>query len=285
MTFQAGRDRLLWGTCLAQDGGHAASLGCWTSAPGYPLHVTTDLLLAQLEVELRALRPLTAKSPHQLVAEQLRQHISLGWWPAGHPLPAERELAADLRVSRETVRQAVQLLAAEGHVTPRGPRVPPRVAPRYVDREQRQKELRSRLREFEDLHALREVIEVHGARQAARERATEHLALMTKAQGGLRTALIMKAPDQIRAADTDFHLAVAAASGNHLLPEEVRRIRSTMFLALDELSEDDGAQSSLEEHERILEAIQAGAESDAAKWMADHLAHTGEEMLRLLGSE
>jgi GntR family transcriptional regulator len=45
---------------------------------------------------------------------ELRDRISSGRWAAGHPLPAQRELAAGFGVSVMTLRQALQLLADDG---------------------------------------------------------------------------------------------------------------------------------------------------------------------------
>ena len=45
---------------------------------------------------------------------ELRDRISSGQWPAGQPLPAQRDLAAEFGVSVMTLRQALQLLADDG---------------------------------------------------------------------------------------------------------------------------------------------------------------------------
>lgn len=47
-------------------------------------------------------------------AAALRENLSLGRW--GGPLPGERVLAAQLQVSRDTIRTALRRLEAEGHV-------------------------------------------------------------------------------------------------------------------------------------------------------------------------
>ncbi|KLU64332.1 HTH-type transcriptional repressor YtrA [Desulfosporosinus acididurans] len=46
--------------------------------------------------------------------EQIRRHITQGVWAAGMKLPTERELAASLSVSRNTVSQAYKELESEG---------------------------------------------------------------------------------------------------------------------------------------------------------------------------
>ena len=52
---------------------------------------------------------------HQ-IADRLRTGIASGAYPPDSRLPTEHELAAQLGVSRPTVRQALDLLAREGMV-------------------------------------------------------------------------------------------------------------------------------------------------------------------------
>ena len=52
------------------------------------------------------------------VADLLRQRIARGTWPEGHRLPSLEELVAEFGVARVTVRQAVELLARDGLVSP-----------------------------------------------------------------------------------------------------------------------------------------------------------------------
>ena len=49
----------------------------------------------------------------------LRDRITTGQWPAGSPLPAQRELADEFGVSLMTLRQALQLLIDDGLVDTR----------------------------------------------------------------------------------------------------------------------------------------------------------------------
>ena len=50
---------------------------------------------------------------------ELRDRITSGQWPAGTPLPAQRDLAAEFGVSIMTLRQALQLLADDGLIAAR----------------------------------------------------------------------------------------------------------------------------------------------------------------------
>ena len=53
------------------------------------------------------------------IADTMRQRIARGTLPHGTRLPANEALAEEFGVSRVTVRQAVDLLVAEGLVEPR----------------------------------------------------------------------------------------------------------------------------------------------------------------------
>src|SRR5213083_1201569 len=56
---------------------------------------------------------------HEDVAEQLRDAILDGRFRAGTKLPPERELAAEFRVNRTSVREAIKVLEGLGLVTVR----------------------------------------------------------------------------------------------------------------------------------------------------------------------
>jgi DNA-binding FadR family transcriptional regulator len=63
--------------------------------------------------------PLEAIEPRRLyrrIADQLRLLIDQGEFPVGSRLPAERELASQLGVSRPTVREALIALEVEGRL-------------------------------------------------------------------------------------------------------------------------------------------------------------------------
>src|SRR4051794_5001789 len=65
---------------------------------------------------LSILEPVKLRSGAEHVAERLVTAIALGEFVPGQRLPAERELAGMLEVSRSTVREALQRLVATGYV-------------------------------------------------------------------------------------------------------------------------------------------------------------------------
>ena len=61
-------------------------------------------------------RPPTRRRLHEAVADQLRDAILDGRFAAGEKLPPERELAAEFRVNRTSVREAIKVLEGLGLV-------------------------------------------------------------------------------------------------------------------------------------------------------------------------
>ena len=69
----------------------------------------------------RAPKPRTSKPMplHQQLREQLLNRILRGEWAAGTAMTTEHELAAEYRVSRQTIREAIRALRYEGFVQAR----------------------------------------------------------------------------------------------------------------------------------------------------------------------
>lgn len=178
------------------------------------------------------------------VARHLRDEIVDGVRAPGSRL-VERDLAAELGVSRIPVRDALRQLAAEGLVTPR---------PRSW----------AVVREFTaadvaDLHEVREAFERLAFRLAVERRTRAGLAqLRDTVDRELRAA---EAGDAIaaRRAAADFHEVVTALAANELLNELQRTLRSRMRWLL---SQHDDLVGIAREHEALYAAI---ADRDAAR--------------------
>ena len=65
------------------------------------------------------MKPIREIAIHELVVNQLRRAIHLSDYLPGDRLPSERDIAGRLDVSRETVRDAIRVLEAEGYVVSR----------------------------------------------------------------------------------------------------------------------------------------------------------------------
>ncbi len=161
-----------------------------------------------------------SRALHGQVAHLLGRRIVEGIVAPGQLLPREAELAAQFKVSRQAVREALKVLAAKGLVASRrrtGTHVLPRSEWNLLDPDVLAWHPPERLPRdfFRDLVELRTLIEPFAAESAARRGRPEDIAAIGKALEKMRTS-----PDDIRtyvAADLEFHAAIAAASGNMLV--------------------------------------------------------------------
>lgn len=188
------------------------------------------------------------------VTRLLRDEIVDGVRAPGSRL-VERELAAELGVSRIPVRDALRQLVAEGIVTPR---------PRSW----------AVVREFSaadvaDLHEVRSAFERLAFGLAAERRTDEGL---RRLRGIVDEELAAAARDDAvaaRRAAADFHEAVSALAANDLLNELQRTLRSRMRWLL---SQHDDLMGIAREHAALYDAIAAG-DSDRVDALVDaHLA-------------
>lgn len=221
------------------------------------------------------LRPVRAGNPFEETVERLLQAIKLGLVPPGERLPAERELAARLNVSRVTVREAIRALTEAGYVESRrgrygGTFVNDRLPrPRRTTARRLARELGGGL---EDALMLRAVLEVGAAEAAAARHPSkaerEHLL------GCLADTASAKLPDY-RRMDSRLHLAVAELSGSPSLMSATADARMRLNELLDAIPLlERNIEHSNQQHRMIVDAILAGDQSAARRSMQEHLSGT-----------
>ena len=228
-------------------------------------------------------RPVRSGNAFEETVERLLAAIRLGIVTEGNRLPAERDLAARLEVSRMTLREAIRALQIAGYVVCRRGRhggtfvvdrlghqlgeLPRRSAPGWGG--------------LADVLALREVVEVGAAAFAARRPVTEavraHL-LECLAQCAGST------PVSYRRADSRLHLAIAEATGSASVVAAVADVRVRLNDLLDEACfEPASAERSNAEHATVVEAIVTGDVEGARAAMAAHLGGTAALLRGVLG--
>ena len=227
------------------------------------------------------LQPLEPQRLYRQIAEQLRQGILSGEFAAGARLPAERELAAQLGVSRPSVREALIALEVEGWVEIRtGSGV-------YVlERGLRKDGTSVAAAEWGPLELIRarRVIEGETAALAATLAQPEHLAAMEQALLTMQDEAAQgTAP---LTGDRAFHSAIVQASGNAVLVETVHGFwdarRGPLFTRLGGYFETPRSwRTALKEHQTILAAIRT---HDAAAARAAMHAHMDKSHSRLSAS-
>lgn len=223
-------------------------------------------------MSLKAINP---QRLYRQIAEQLRGHIEDGHWAPGMRLPAERELALQLQVSRPSLREALIALEVEGLIEVRsGSGIYVRDLP--SEKPAAQTPALPIPQQWGPLEVMqaRMVVEAEVAALAARHaRKSDVLAM----QAGLRHMREQAELGQVpREGDEMFHAAVASACGNEVLCDMVERTWQArygrLFERLGEHFERPASwRSAIDEHAAILKAIELHDERGARAAMRRHL--------------
>jgi DNA-binding FadR family transcriptional regulator len=217
-------------------------------------------------------RPVRAGNAFEETVERLLQAIRLGVVVPGQRLPAERELASRLGVSRMTLREAIRSLQQAGYVESRrgrygGTFVNDTLPPTTPD--MRPGDAAARLA---DALTLRRVLET-GAAECAAGRV-----LGQDERRGLRVRLAEAAAADLadyRRKDSRLHLAVAEVTGSASLTAAVAEVRTRVNELLDSIPLlQPNLVHSNEQHELIVAAVLDGDPEAARQAMAEHLDGT-----------
>lgn len=215
------------------------------------------------------LRPVRPGNAFEDTVERLLQTIRLGVLQPGESLPPERELAARLGVSRDTVREAIKSLADAGYLVSRRGRYGGTFLVQELPVHSGVHAHAGR-DEIDDALRLREILESGAARMAATRTLTaaEREELWSRLTD-VRTAKL----EDYRRLDSRLHLAIAAAAGSPSLTPLVAENRMRLNALLDRipLLARNIAHSD-EQHEAIVIAILAGDADGAAEAMRAHVA-------------
>lgn len=220
--------------------------------------------------------PLQTVEPQRLyrqIAEQVRALITAGEFTAGSRLPAERDLAKQMGVSRPSVREALIALEVEGWVEVRtGSGV-------YVlDRTGRRSGAGVQVPPTEwgplELIRARRVIEGEIASLAATQARRQHIQAIAE-------AIAFMTEDADRgvaplAGDRAFHTAIAKACDNVVLLETVQTFwdarRGPLFERLGDYFETVPSwRMAIAEHQAVLDAIRAHDAPAARAAMQSHM--------------
>jgi GntR family transcriptional repressor for pyruvate dehydrogenase complex len=215
------------------------------------------------------------------VAKQIERLILKRLQP-GDKLPSERELAEMLRVSRSSIRDAIRSLELMGMVEPRqgaGTIVRELSSESMLNpianAVKRKGELIGELLDF------RKMLEPQLAARAATRVSDEEVSEMEEILD--RQEKRLRAGESTVGEDSEFHYAIALASGNSVV---LKVLDTLMDLLRDSrergLQEDGRQQKSLGGHRRILAAIKR-RDSEAAKVaMRRHIEDVEEIVMKIV---
>jgi DNA-binding FadR family transcriptional regulator len=224
--------------------------------------------------------PLQTLAPQRLyrqIAEQVRQLMASGEFALGSRLPAERDLALQLGVSRPSVREALIALEVEGMIEVRtGSGI-------YVRQNSAVKSTASAAELDDNTPANWGPLEVMSARilveaeVAALAAANAQKGDLKAIKSGLQQMKLEAARDEVpRQGDEAFHEAIAQACGNSVLLDTVQRYwmarNGPLFERLGDYFEHPASwQTAIAEHQEVMHAIEARDSSAARKAMQKHL--------------
>lgn len=224
--------------------------------------------------------PLQTVAPQRLyrqIAEQLRQLMASGEFALGSRLPAERDLALQLGVSRPSVREALIALEVEGMIEVRtgsGIYVQQTTAsPQAITATEHDANTPANWGPLEVMSA-RILVEAEVAALAATHANKSDLKAI---KNGLQKMKLEAAQDEIpRQGDQAFHEAIAQACGNSVLLDTVQRCwqarNGPLFERLGDYFEHPASwQTAIAEHQVVMQAIEARDSSAARKAMQKHL--------------
>jgi DNA-binding GntR family transcriptional regulator len=189
----------------------------------------------------------------------LRRRILAGEARPGHPL-REVALAAELGVSRNTLREILLVLASEGLV-----QLVPHHGARVVQ---------LGVRDARDIYRVRQLIESAAVERAA-SRPLEASEYLSAAVGRLEDAAAAHDLDQLVEADLGFHRSLAAVLESDRLAALFRTIETQLRLAFSIVAfadrEYEQPKPLVDEHRELHELILAGDADQAKEALRTHL--------------
>ena len=217
--------------------------------------------------------------PDQIAADIMAK-ITDGDLSPGDTLPTEHSLAETFGVSRNVVREAIARLRSDGVIESRQGRGA--VVKPMSERETFRVDIRAlgKSDNLADLFELRGLLEIEAAGLAAERRDETDLAEMQAAVAEMDG---QKNFDEKRLeADAAFHRALGKASGNTYLSAIIgyisSRLKETTRATSDVYAKDDLLDVTINEHRKILSAVETGDKIAARDAMAAHIQGAAERL-------
>lgn len=216
----------------------------------------------------------------QQIAHKIQQMVTRHELRPGDRLPSERQLAEQLQVSRNVIREAIALLKDRGVVSVHtGSGI-------YISDVSHESVTRSvgvfvqrKQVSVAQLFEIRWILEVENARLAAVKATPEDIHALEQFLAEMEQNIDQL--ERFTAADMAFHRRLAQASQNPLLPvlfdTMIDLLHKQAMLAT---AVPGGADSALTHHRNILHAVRAKSSILARGAMSKHLASGWEFLLR-----
>ncbi len=222
---------------------------------------------------------------YEVTVERLSAAIKMGLYRPGEQLPPEREMAELMGVSRTTLREAIRVLAAQGFLLVRRGRqggtfvAETLTLPNVLELKHQLLQSGASLREILDYRLVVEMGIVELAAQRANSQQIQELqTLIDQMEGAIDRF------SEYRRLDTEFHILIARSTQSQRLTSVVAGIHAEFSDLLAVIPHSPTACCySTQQHQQILDAIQAGNAELARSLMQIHVTGTNSLLNGLLG--
>jgi GntR family transcriptional regulator, transcriptional repressor for pyruvate dehydrogenase complex len=219
------------------------------------------------------LSPMEVPKASDVLAAELRERILSGDYPEGTPLPPERELVIQTRMSRSTVREALRVLEVQGLIRIKAGRA----GGAFVQQPGEESVanslellIRGRQIRLASVHETREAIEPTCARLAAINRMPGDLARLDAADVAIAGSGSLEAFLQ---ANLDWHIGVATAGHNEILTGIMIALSRAIYTVThnEGFVSDEVRGITVRAHKSVTRAIKDKDPEAAARRMTRHV--------------
>jgi GntR family transcriptional repressor for pyruvate dehydrogenase complex len=221
--------------------------------------------------------PVQTRRTFEEAADQIAEKVRTGELRPGNRLPGERSLAAQMEISRPTLREAVKVLVDAGVLeVRRGPGGGMYVATDVVPTDLVRHSASLRLAEIAAVLEARRILEPRVAQLAAERATDEDFEAMERSIEAMRRIVAggwhQRHEDRFLQLDVQFHLALARAAGNPTVETLMRILLRQLEIARDmAMHVPLIPEWTIGIHERTLAALRSGEPDEVESVMDEHL--------------
>ena len=221
--------------------------------------------------------PVQTRRTFEEAADQIAEKVRTGELRTGDRLPGERSLAAQMEISRPTLREAVKVLVEAGVLeVRRGPGGGMYVATDVVPMDLVRHSASLRLAEIAAVLEARRMLEPRVAQLAAERATEEDFEAMERSIEAMRRIVDggwhQRDEDRFLQLDVQFHLALARAAGNPTVETLMRILLRQLEIARDmAMHVPLVPEWTIGIHERTLAALRSGEPEEVEAVMDEHL--------------
>jgi len=188
----------------------------------------------------------------------------------GNFLPSEHELCKKIGISRSTLRESVRILESKGLVKRiHGKGIQIVNESQRAASEMLQLTIDRRGSNMEDLIEIRNILEVKSATLAAERATDDDIDMIEGPLEKMKSTTVII--DYIQA-DVDFHISIARATHNSIIPLILETIRPLLQKAVTGTIHSEALpEQTMHYHEEIFKAIKKHDVAGASKAMVNHL--------------